>query len=116
MKKQPLLKWLKALESGNYTSSVAKLRTSQGYCPLGILCELSMVGKWEEFEITEELVVYSYFNETQYLPKEVSDWAGLTEKERKLMIYFVMSMHDQKVPMNEIAKYLRLQYRVNSEV
>jgi hypothetical protein len=47
--KDKLREWVKALRSGTYTQGKELLRTSDGgYCCLGVLCELSALGQWEQ--------------------------------------------------------------------
>lgn len=40
MKKTIAMKWAKALESGKYKQTVGALRNEEGYCCLGVLCDL----------------------------------------------------------------------------
>lgn len=39
-------KWLEALRSGKYEQSRACLRDPKGFCCLGVLCDISELGKW----------------------------------------------------------------------
>lgn len=114
MKKEALLSWIDAMESGGFSSSKARLRTSEGFCPLGILCELSGVAEWEESETKDDITYYKYCDEDKYLPSEVADWVGLKDKEKRYMPHTVMAMHDQGVPMNEVVVYLRNSYGVKN--
>ncbi len=78
-------KWVKALRSGKYEQANGKLRVGDGFCCLGVACDLyeEIVGKasWEDaYEggpITEETEVISFLEETEELPLEVRDWLGL---------------------------------------
>jgi hypothetical protein len=45
-------KWLEALRSGHYTQGTSYLRTKEGHCCLGVLCDLmknEMNGHWDHF-------------------------------------------------------------------
>jgi hypothetical protein len=78
-------KWIDALRSGWYDQGSEKLRSVQGYCCLGVLCDLytqetKMVG-WEFRgldENTHQTTDYWYFDgESEFLPESVKEWAGL---------------------------------------
>lgn len=84
-------KWVAALESGEYQQAqqglkITNLETgSESFCCLGVLCDIyskETGNKWGESlqMIRNEPVGKSYLlGENNYLPKEVRDWAGLTE-------------------------------------
>lgn len=45
----PLLrKWSRALRSGKYKQGKGQLRDGDNFCCLGVLCDVSGVGKWED--------------------------------------------------------------------
>ena len=76
--------WTEALRSGQFCQGKCHLRIydpkteKYEYCCLGLLCELSGLGQWEVDENKDDgRIVYSYLNETQYLPVEVANWAGV---------------------------------------
>jgi hypothetical protein len=83
-------KWIEMLESGNYPQTRQKLYTDNGYCCLGVLCELykreTGNGEWVPCDIPyyESSKVYAFKtektqkNSTDTLPDEVKDWAGMT--------------------------------------
>lgn len=85
-------KWLNALRSGDYKQEQGKLRSDEGFCCLGVLCDLYIQEnelKWEEDikliyddELKEYVKVSShdkyYFDgESEFLPKSVMEWAEL---------------------------------------
>lgn len=70
--------WLSKLESRQYKQGSGSLRNIQDeYCCLGILCEISKLGDWEEsiantsYGGTEP--IFRYFNEESFLPSEVQE-------------------------------------------
>ena len=81
MNQQIKEKWLNALRSGEYSQSRGCLRTTEGFCCLGVLCDLyskETGTEWEEFKKDEALSSYSSFlEEIGTLPKEVMEWSGL---------------------------------------
>ena len=77
-------KWIDALRSGKYDQGSEKLRSVQGYCCLGVLCDLysqEQDAEWEFRGIAETNLQpqdYWYFEgESEFLPESVRDWAGL---------------------------------------
>ena len=40
--------WVKALRSGDYQQTKGWLNTEQGWCCLGVLCDISGLGGWED--------------------------------------------------------------------
>jgi len=77
-------KWIDALRSGKYDQGSEKLRSVQGYCCLGVLCDLysqEQDAEWEFRGITETNLQpqdYWYFeDQSEFLPDSVKEWAGL---------------------------------------
>jgi hypothetical protein len=61
--------WVEALRSGNYKQRVGGLKPwNDGFCCLGVLCDISKQGKWKEEQ---------YLNNDEYLPNKVREWAGM---------------------------------------
>lgn len=40
-------KWIAALRSGLYSQTTGVLKDENGYCCLGVLCDISGLGQWE---------------------------------------------------------------------
>lgn len=73
-------KWVEALRSGKYKQGQGALRTGDGYCCLGVLCELAVK---EGVAIRDQLfygspVDFRSDREDLVLPLVVSAWAGLS--------------------------------------
>ena len=86
-------KWIDALRSGKYEQGSEKLRSVEGYCCLGVLCDLYAKEKENQWEFcgNEETNLqrhdYWYFDgESEFLPFIVSDWAGLNINNPKIGI------------------------------
>lgn len=79
MNKTIKAKWLAALKSGKYPKTDGDLRDGQGYCCLGVLCDIYRKetgdGKWKENRF-----ITSTSDTTGYLPNKVMKWAGLSKK------------------------------------
>lgn len=71
--------WLEALRSGKYKQT---LRNKNGFCCLGVLCDLH--GKkikrkgWDKIAPKHPFTGYSYLNTTGVLPETVVNWSGIT--------------------------------------
>lgn len=84
MNSQVKEKWIAALRSGEYEQDDGKLRTYNGFCCLGVLCDLYSKEKNAEWEFRGYNETdyrpqdYWYFDEeSEFLPKSVMEWAGL---------------------------------------
>jgi len=82
MNKEVKAKWLKALKAKRngkkvYRKAKGSLRHRGGYCCLGVLCNISKLGKWDEdnYYITEKDL------DNTELPKDVSCWAKISPDE-----------------------------------
>ena len=115
MNSQVKEKWIAALRSGEYQQGINSLRSNQGFCCLGVLCDLYAK---EHNENWEHVNAYSeqntkaedswYFQEeTQFLPEKVMNWAQLEDnnpeveildKDDNLLEYEVLSH------MNDVGK------------
>lgn len=88
--------WLQALRSGEYEQEQGRLKSSTGFCCLGVLCDIaakSGVGKWGDFEFLIVTPLGDVVDaDSQVPPPTIRDWAGLSEsnpvvdKERNLRI------------------------------
>lgn len=90
-------KWVNALRSGEYAQTDGNLRTTVGYCCLGVLCDLyakehSVEWTYRDYsnlndpvDILESQIngrvpegdYYHFDDEEEILPEVVSKWAGL---------------------------------------
>ena len=73
-------RWLKALRSGRYKQATGALRVGDGYCCLGVLCDLARKSQVGEWEYTEE-----FDGESGELPPSVVAWAGLPGPDPEVM-------------------------------
>lgn len=78
MNKEIKEKWIQALESGEYKKGTERLKTPEGYCCLGVLCDIyakeTELGSWSgnNFKVNT-----NHFNHIAVLPQDVLKWAGL---------------------------------------
>lgn len=95
------LKWIEALESGEYKQGKLQLKSSSGtYCCLGVACDISGLGRWsgEWFELR------SGKDAAQFPPEEVKNLYKLEGHKEAVLIK--MNDNDGK-NFQEIANQLR---------
>ena len=83
MKKTIKKKWLAALRSGKYKQTEGMLKNKEGFCCLGVLCDLYVKShkatKWDgKNQERNGKKAYAVFGENGIVPKQVMDWAGLS--------------------------------------
>lgn len=71
MKKSVMRKWVKALRSGKYKQAQGALQTRDGYCCLGVLCDISKISYF---------TAGYYLKDHEFPPAEVQEYAGLQTK------------------------------------
>jgi hypothetical protein len=117
---------VEALESGRYLQAGLGLRAGNGYCCLGVGCDISGLGHWEVWEeceigIGSELPVFAYvideLAESFYLPADVREWLGVSKSQIMLNKsddpqagLTAAKLNDTGVEFMEIAAVLREVY------
>jgi len=74
--------WVAALRSGEYEQSHLALRSKDSsgevsYCCLGVLCEISGLGEWEEGGYR----LSGGYTNSSFLPSRVQEWANITSDD-----------------------------------
>jgi uncharacterized protein YeaC (DUF1315 family) len=124
-------KWVDALRSGKYDQGSEKLRSYQGYCCLGVLCDLyaqEQNVEWEFRGVDEDdrqVLEYWYFDgEGEFLPKSVREWAGLSISSPQVRVdvtedddeddWFynddIANLNDTGYTFNDLAKMIQEQF------
>lgn len=67
--------WVQALRSGEYRQATDVLRRGDGFCCLGVLCDLAV--KDNIIALHDEGDSYYYGEEYAVLPRRVVEWAGV---------------------------------------
>jgi hypothetical protein len=92
MKKKIAKLWIKALESGKYKQIKGQLANKDGYCCLGVLCELAIENGVEvSRQFDKDTVLFD--NEIEHLPKSVMKWAGMNNN----VGYFYPLLNEENV-------------------
>lgn len=71
-------KWVEALRSGEYKQTRSYLSTKDGYCCLGVACDLA-VKSGEPIKVEQENPCTIFDGEKFGLPPSVLNWLGLKE-------------------------------------
>ena len=71
--------WTEALSSGQYAQGRDHLRTEEGYCCLGVLCDLH--AREHGIEWVLYTYMHTYIDQDSKLPDEVLEWAGLNPEQ-----------------------------------
>lgn len=109
-------KWIAALCSGKYSQTREVLRDCQGYCCLGVLTDLYLQEKGEEWgeDVIGGYTFYHLDCDGDNLSAPVIKWSGLDscdpdvvyEEDLKTLIYL---NDDQRLNFKEIAKIIEEQ-------
>jgi hypothetical protein len=87
--------WIAALRSGKYQQTTGRLRDSNGFCCLGVLCDLSAkagIGRWDAD-------LPNWFDtggagESVVLPQAVVDWAGMASYSPEIDLVALATYND----------------------
>jgi hypothetical protein len=79
-------KWLNALRSGEYQQTKGFLRKEDGFCCLGILCDLYGKENNVEWNLTNNGHNYKFQESESYLPSSVMEWSGLSGNGKTLSV------------------------------
>jgi len=126
MKKEIADKLVTALRSGEYDQSKLQLRTQEGYCCLGVLCDLydkeqmargQKSGWTVQYSYTLEGYMHRYNDASATTPLAVQLWAGLktdTGAYNQLddggYEYYLSDLNDSGATFDEIAVVIEENY------
>jgi hypothetical protein len=80
--------WCAALRSGEYEQGKEALYDGEGFCCLGVLCDLAFKAgaiPEPEYDEDEEARLWRYDGRSDYLPDSVKGWAGLAAQNPAVM-------------------------------
>ena len=96
--------WLKALRSGDYKQVKRSLRTKEGFCCLGVLCDISGEGEWAKHgDLNRYLSKNGNYYKTMP-PFSVYGWA--LNKYSNSVLSTLAEMNDAGASFNTIANYI----------
>lgn len=110
MKRELKQKWTDGLRSGKYKQAHGYLRSSEGYCCLGVLLDVLGKGQWERDDCSHGI---GYFLDVAALPSPVfllkelegrgREATGLSNSEEARCI----TLNDtEKLPFSDIASWV----------
>ena len=94
-------KWVEALRSGEYRQTSGVLRDRDGFCCLGVLCDLSKTGEW-----VKDGGDWRYQGYTDVLPKPVQQLVGLRTNFGRILLregHNLSEMNDTEYSFARIA-------------
>lgn len=114
MKPEIKAQWLEALRSGKYAQTKAALQTAEGFCCLGVLCDLYSKETGTEWEPPrgDNGKFKVMLGSSGGLPGEVMKWSGVLNRYGALPEWFpkdrddynfLANLNDSGMPFNQIA-------------
>ena len=101
-------KLVTALRSGKYEQTSGTLRDGCSFCCLGVLCDISGAGQWEDRDVYVDRPLLKQYRmpdgnySVQYLPSALKTQTGLTDE----VLDHLMDMNDSGKPFTVIADYI----------
>lgn len=97
MKKEIADRWVTALRSGEYKQIRGRLKKDNGYCCLGVLCEVVSKDLGIEFK-KDSYNTINFDTETQFLPQKVIVHTGI--KTRTALLIDPIGLSETEVLRN----------------
>lgn len=108
MKRDIKDRWVAALESGEYSQATGALTDGQGFCCLGVLCEIAVadgvIAKEDRSYYNPDTSDGKLYYEDAELPELVMNWAGVTSANP----YTHIDVPADKPSFNDKASYSEL--------
>ena len=99
-------KWVKALRSGEYSQGRYSLKIDDDYCCLGVLCDISGLGRWEPDKHVPDQYQYVVDGGSMgkvHVPLEVGRTVGLTYSSGMFYGGALSNQNDMGMPFEKIA-------------
>lgn len=127
MKETIKQQWVTALRSNEYEQTVHSLHTSEGFCCLGVLCDLYVKETGDEWfmylrakgpEEGAPIEHYSFQGQRSILPEPVKEWSDLSESNPCVYYNFpgyepellpLAKLNDARKTFEEIADLIEAQ-------
>ena len=121
MKETIRQQWVQALRSSEYTQARFNLRTNEGYCCLGVLCDLYVKETDNEWTVyrteTKDEIPYTYYRvdgESCVLPDCVVKWSGLDDQNPCINLHeddktTFADLNDEGKTFDQIAQLIEAQ-------
>ena len=99
-------KWLNALRSGEYQQTQTALRKEDGFCCLGVLCDLYGKEHNVEWKLVDAGIYYEFQDKKAILPLSVIEWAGVEDDNPEICETPLSRLNDNGSTFNEIADFI----------
>lgn len=95
--------WVEALRSGEYRQTEGYLRTDEGHCCLGVLCDLAEKRGVVQGGHDGNRYGYGRWSESHTLPEEVMEWAGTRGDDNPMVtVYLGAEYGTRSMPLAEL--------------
>lgn len=101
--------WVEALRSGKYEQGMKQLKNENAYCCLGVLCDISKLGRFsnDEYYLIQSRSAQEIENDV--LPVSVMKWAAIKDSSGLLNMYESLAEYnDSGKTFLEIADIIEL--------
>ena len=105
MKKDIKSRWIKALLSGEYSQTQGRLKNRDGYCCLGVLCDLYLKEKNEQWETKKD--TFRIGVNYALLPSKVAEWAGIGCRSPSAGVVPLVNHNDGGTTFEQIAGLIK---------
>ena len=113
MNEEIKVQWIQALRSGDYEQGQGALRFGNKFCCLGVLCDISGIGKWTEGKGESEMKYYRLPEDdhdwSAFLPTKIREWANVpngVDGNGVDYLHQLTGMNDEGVSFKKIADYV----------
>ena len=107
-------RWIEALRSGEYEQTTKTLHNEDGFCCLGVLCDLYSKEHDLKWMSDPHNHAYKMAGSTQVLPQFVTEWAGLKDDNPyvcfKDEVKPIAEVNDKGATFTEIAQLIEEQH------
>ena len=103
MNEQVKEKWLNALRSGDYKQTKSCLHKGDGFCCLGVLCDLYGKEHNVEWKLVDAGIYYEFQDKKAILPLSVIEWAGVEDDNPEICETPLSRLNDIGSTFNVIA-------------
>lgn len=113
MKQSVMKKWVEALRSGKYEQTREVLKGDDGYCCLGVLCDISKKGEWTTKCGQNDYDCGSLDKDDVNLPVTVQKWAEMKNNTGKADIHTSLTVmnDDDRMNFKEIADFIETNWK-----
>lgn len=112
MKKDIAYKWIDALESDEYKQTQGYLKTDNGFCCLGVLCDLYLKEHGKEWSEGRLPHLYTIDEAEAGLPQSVMDWSGVQTNLGVLPHGTLTMINDSAEDFSEVINQIKMHWEI----